>query len=59
MVAVELAEVQGLTLAGYAMPVARHVGLAVREAGAARGFLAALAGGDPPFPPSPPPHRGP
>ncbi len=50
MVAVELAEVQGLTLAGYAMPVARHVGLAVREAGAARGFLAALAGGDPAVP---------
>ncbi len=50
MVAVDLADVQGLILRGYAMPVARHIGLAVREAGPARSFLAALAGGDPAVP---------
>ncbi len=50
MDAVELADVQGLILRSYTMPVARHVGLVVRDAGAARGFLAALAGGDPAVP---------
>jgi Dyp-type peroxidase family len=50
MVDVELADVQGLILRGYTMPVARHVCLAVREAGGARGFLGALAGGDPAVP---------
>lgn len=47
MVAVDLADVQGLILRGYTMPVARHLGLHVREPRAARTFLAALiADGD-------------
>jgi deferrochelatase/peroxidase EfeB len=50
MVTVELAEVQGFILRGYTMPVARHIGLSVHDLGAARGFLAALAGGNPAVP---------
>ena len=42
MVAVDLSDVQGLILRGYKMPVARHLGLHVRESSAARTFLAAL-----------------
>ena len=42
MVSVDLAEVQGLILRGYTMPVARHLGLSVRDLSAARGFLSAL-----------------
>jgi deferrochelatase/peroxidase EfeB len=50
MAAVELADVQGLILRGYTMSVARYLGLAVREPGAARAFLAALAHSDHAFP---------
>ncbi|MGH4022923.1 MAG: Dyp-type peroxidase [Pseudonocardiaceae bacterium] len=50
MVALELADVQGLILRGYSMPLVRHLGSSVREAGAARAFLAALAGSDPAVP---------
>ena len=50
MVAVNLADVQGLILRGYTMPVARHLGLTVREPGAARAFLAALTDNDPAVP---------
>ncbi len=50
MAAVELADVQGLILRGYTMPVARHLGLTVRESRAARAFLAALTNGDPAVP---------
>jgi deferrochelatase/peroxidase EfeB len=50
MTAVELADVQGLILRGYTMPVARYLGLTVREPEAARTFLAALAHSDPAFP---------
>ncbi|HET9116812.1 MAG TPA: hypothetical protein VFN75_01830 [Pseudonocardiaceae bacterium] len=47
---VELADVQGLIVRGYTMPVTRHIGLAVHTLGAARGFLIALAGSDPAVP---------
>jgi Dyp-type peroxidase family len=47
MVTVDLADVQGLILRGYTMPVARYFGLNVREPAGARAFLAALAGNDP------------
>jgi Dyp-type peroxidase family len=47
MVAVDLADVQGIILRGYTTSVARHLGLSVCEPGAARAFLAALvADGD-------------
>jgi Dyp-type peroxidase family len=49
-VTIELADVQGLILRGYTMPVVRHFGLSVHTVGAARGFLGALAGGDPDVP---------
>jgi deferrochelatase/peroxidase EfeB len=39
---VDLADVQGLILRGYTMPVARYIGLTVREAAGARAFLAAV-----------------
>jgi deferrochelatase/peroxidase EfeB len=44
--AVELADVQGLVLRGYTMPVARYIGLSVRESVTARTFLAALVDSD-------------
>ncbi|MGH3901969.1 MAG: Dyp-type peroxidase [Pseudonocardiaceae bacterium] len=48
MVAVELADVQGLILRGYTMPVGRYIGLRIRdEPQAARTFLGKLAGNDP------------
>lgn len=50
MAAVDLADVQGLVLRGYTMPVARHLGLSVREPSAARAFLAALGDNDPAVP---------
>ena len=50
MAAVALADVQGLILRGYTTPVARYLGLTVREPEAARTFLAALAHSDPAFP---------
>lgn len=50
MVAVDLADVQGLVLRGYRMPVGRHLGLSVREPSAARAFLAALGDSDPAVP---------
>jgi Dyp-type peroxidase family len=49
-VTVELADVQGLIVRGYTMSVARYLGLSVRTGEAARGFLGALAGGDPAVP---------
>ncbi|MGH3932831.1 MAG: Dyp-type peroxidase [Pseudonocardiaceae bacterium] len=48
--AVDLGDVQGLILRGYTMPVARHLGLNVREPSAAREFLAILGGSDPAIP---------
>jgi hypothetical protein len=56
--AIDLRDVQGLILRGYTMPVARHIGLAVREAAGARAFLAALTGAIRPSPQSPRPSRG-
>lgn len=50
MNAVDLADVQGLILRGYKMPLARYVGLNVRDAGAARTFLRAVSDGDPAVP---------
>lgn len=50
MAAIDLADVQGLILRGYTMPIARHLGLSVREPAAARAFLGALADGDHAFP---------
>lgn len=50
LMAVDLADVQGIILRGYTMPVARHLGLSVREPSAAREFLAALGGNDPAVP---------
>ncbi len=50
MVAVELADVQGLILRGYTMPVGRYLGLNVRESRATRTFLAKLVGSDPAVP---------
>ncbi|MGH3783736.1 MAG: Dyp-type peroxidase [Pseudonocardiaceae bacterium] len=50
MEAVELADVQGLILRGYTMPVARYFGLAVREATAARALLTSLVDSDPAVP---------
>ncbi|MGH3972547.1 MAG: Dyp-type peroxidase [Pseudonocardiaceae bacterium] len=50
MSVVDLADIQGLILRGYTMPVARHLGLSVREPAAARTFLGALADGDLAFP---------
>ncbi|MFZ0119816.1 MAG: hypothetical protein WAN20_04510 [Pseudonocardiaceae bacterium] len=50
MVAVELADVQGLILRGYTMPVARYFGLSVRESTGARTLLATLAASDPAVP---------
>ncbi|MGH3922570.1 MAG: Dyp-type peroxidase, partial [Pseudonocardiaceae bacterium] len=50
MVAVDLADVQGLILRGYTMPVGRYMGLNVREPRAARTFLAKLTGSDPDIP---------
>ncbi len=47
MAAVDLANVQGLILRGYTMPVGRYLGLNVCESRAARTFLAELAGSDP------------
>ncbi|MGH3692924.1 MAG: Dyp-type peroxidase [Pseudonocardiaceae bacterium] len=47
MGAVELADVQGLIVRGYTMPVGRYLGLSVREPAAARAFLAALIDDDP------------
>lgn len=47
---VELADVQGLIVRGYTMPIARHIGLGVHTLAAARSFLTALAGGDPAVP---------
>lgn len=47
---VELADVQGLILRGYTMPVARYLGLSVREAAGARALLAGLVGSDPAVP---------
>ncbi len=48
--AVDLADVQGLILRGYTMPVGRYLGLNIREPRAARAFLAKLAGSDLAFP---------
>src|SRR5512144_2113001 len=39
---VDLADVQGLILRGYTMPVARYIGLAVRDPTAARAFFTAV-----------------
>ncbi|MGQ0719838.1 MAG: Dyp-type peroxidase [Pseudonocardiales bacterium] len=50
MVAVDLADVQGLILRGYTMPVGRYMGLNVRDPRAARTFLAKLVGSDPDIP---------
>jgi Dyp-type peroxidase family len=50
MTDVDLADVQGLIIRGYKMPVGRHLGLSVQEPGAARAFLAALVGDDPTVP---------
>lgn len=50
MAAVDLADVQGLVLRGYTMPVARYLGLIVREPAAARVFLSTLTGADPALP---------
>lgn len=50
MADVDLADVQGLILRGFTMPVVRHVGLNVQQAGDARAFLDALLGGDPAIP---------
>jgi Dyp-type peroxidase family len=47
---VDLADVQGLVLRGYSMPVGRHVGLRVRDPAAARQFLASLDTSDPAVP---------
>ncbi|MCW2901473.1 MAG: peroxidase [Streptosporangiaceae bacterium] len=45
MTAVDLADVQGLIVRGYTMGLGRHIGLGVRDPGAAALFLGAL--GDP------------
>ncbi len=50
MADVELAEVQGLILRGYTMPVARYLGLSVRESAGARALLAAFIDSDPAAP---------
>ncbi len=50
MVAVELPDVQGLSIRGYTMPVARYLGLSIREPTGARELLAALAGSNPVVP---------
>jgi Dyp-type peroxidase family len=50
MMAIELPDVQGLIIRGYTMPVARYVGLSVRERAGAHDLLAALIGDDPAFP---------
>jgi Dyp-type peroxidase family len=50
MVAVELADVQGLILRGYTMPVARYFGLSIRESTGARALLTTLVGSDPAVP---------
>jgi deferrochelatase/peroxidase EfeB len=50
MVAVELADVQGLIFRGYTMPVARYFGLSVREPKGAGTLLGALVDGDPTVP---------
>ena len=50
MVNVELAEVQGLILRGYTVPVARYFGLSVRESADARALLAAFINSDPAVP---------
>jgi hypothetical protein len=42
--------VGGLILRGYTLPMARHIGLAARDAAGARVFLDALTGGDPAVP---------
>ena len=42
MSAVELADVQGLIIRGYTMPVVRHLGLCVENSAEARRFLAAV-----------------
>ncbi|MGH3870214.1 MAG: Dyp-type peroxidase [Pseudonocardiaceae bacterium] len=47
MAAVNLADVQGLILRGYTMPVGRFLGLTVHEPRAAGTFLASLVGDDP------------
>ena len=47
---VERSEVQGLVLRGYTMPVARYIGLRVRESAGARTLLAALIESDPTVP---------
>ncbi|HEY6422717.1 MAG TPA: hypothetical protein VIY28_05585 [Pseudonocardiaceae bacterium] len=46
MAAVDLADVQGFILRGYTAPVARCLGLSVRESAAASAFLTGLADGD-------------
>jgi Dyp-type peroxidase family len=50
MVTVELADVQGLILRGYTMPVTRYFGLSVRESAGARALLAAFIDSDPAVP---------
>lgn len=50
MAAVDLADVQGLILRGYTMPVARYLGLRVQQPDAAQLLLAALGGDDPAAP---------
>jgi Dyp-type peroxidase family len=49
-VTVELADVQGLIVRGYTMPVVRYLGLSVHTLETARSFLGALAGGSPDLP---------
>jgi Dyp-type peroxidase family len=50
MLPVNLADVQGLILRGYTMPVARHLGLRVQEPAGARALLTGLTNGDPTVP---------
>ena len=50
MEAVELADVQGFILRGYTMPVARYLGLSVREPTGAGAFLGTLVDSDPAVP---------
>lgn len=50
MTDVDLADVQGLILRGYTLPVARYIGLCVHEGEWARSFLAALVDTEPTVP---------
>lgn len=50
MTDVDLADVQGFILRGYTLPVARYIGLDVRQPDWARSFLAALVDPDPSVP---------